>query len=318
MATLLFLPPETLVRIFNAVKPNDLKSLRSTSKHTERVATPLFAEQFLTNRRHVLASQSIEVLEKIVTHPYFGCFVKSIAFNCVRSIPPDEPDEEDITEVIEPGETPDSLSQRSKQMVLNSLTDERCLDKRSTEMLGHSMKTESSVNESSEYSGTGVAIFTKAAMNTTDSSRSILNNAITPTTLSLESEHYDTLCQMKEPLPRPGSFENRSTRAESKVNAIADDEEVFSGLSKAMTALSIQATPVFVLKKNDQEDATKWAQDLEHSLDRITLKHYSNRNVSAKLPEGLPIRANDSETGDWATQVNWHLENVFQKHQSGA
>jgi len=88
MATLLSLPPETLVQTFRSVEPNDLKSLRSTCKRTERAATPLFAEQFLTNRRHVMTLESIEALQEIVYHHYFGRFVRTIAFNCVRSIPP--------------------------------------------------------------------------------------------------------------------------------------------------------------------------------------------------------------------------------------
>ena len=102
MATLLSLPPETLVQIFKFVEPNDLKSLRNTCKCTESAATTLFAEQFLTDRRHVMTLESIEALQEIVYHHYFGRFVRTIAFNCVRSIPSQALKDEDNPDSVPP------------------------------------------------------------------------------------------------------------------------------------------------------------------------------------------------------------------------
>lgn len=110
MASLLSLPPEMLVRIFKFVEPGDLKSLRSTCKCTEPAATPLLAKEFLTNRRHVLTMKSIKDLEDMVSHPYFGPFVRSIAFNCVRKTLPYAPFPEDIGNLGPPFQINDNES----------------------------------------------------------------------------------------------------------------------------------------------------------------------------------------------------------------
>lgn len=102
MTGLLSPPPETLINVFGYVEPKDLKTLRTTCKRFENAATPGFGEKFLVDRRHVITLESIKVLEEIVTHKYFGHFVQSIAFNCVRSIPPDALNEEDISSPVPP------------------------------------------------------------------------------------------------------------------------------------------------------------------------------------------------------------------------
>jgi hypothetical protein len=96
MATMLSLPTETLVKVFESVEPKDLESLRGTCKRFEGAATPRFAAKYFVDRRHVMTLESIKALEDIVLHQYFGNFVQSIAFNCVRTIPPDALNEEDI------------------------------------------------------------------------------------------------------------------------------------------------------------------------------------------------------------------------------
>lgn len=193
---------------------------------------------------------------------------------------------QDVIKVAEPGETARSLLQRSKQIALTTPIDERCQDKRSTELLGFSTKTTHSDNESGEYSGT------------------------------LRPGIHDTSNGMKELLAHTGDFEIGSTRTENMKNEIAHEGGDISGLSRAMTALTIQAKPYHVSGKNDHDDATHWARDLEYNLDRISLKHSSNESASLKLLEGPVIKANNFETGDWATQVNWRLEKVFQEHHS--
>jgi hypothetical protein len=102
MAIMLSLPTETLVKVFESVEPKDLKSLRITCKRFEGAATPLFAEQYFVDRRRVMTMESIKALEDIVLHQYFGNFVQSIAFNCVRTIPPDALNEEDIRDPVPP------------------------------------------------------------------------------------------------------------------------------------------------------------------------------------------------------------------------
>jgi hypothetical protein len=87
MAIMLSLPTEILVKVFESVEPKDFKSLRRTCKRFEGAATGLFALEFLTNRRHMTTTQSIAVLDEIVSDSYFGRFAKSIAFNCVHETP---------------------------------------------------------------------------------------------------------------------------------------------------------------------------------------------------------------------------------------
>jgi hypothetical protein len=102
MATMLSLPTETLVKVFESVDAKDLKSLRSTCKRLEGAATPRFAAKYFVDRRHVMTLKSIKALEDIVLHQYFGNFVQSIAFNCVRTIPPDALNKEDIRDPVPP------------------------------------------------------------------------------------------------------------------------------------------------------------------------------------------------------------------------
>jgi hypothetical protein len=102
MATMLSLPTETLVKVFESVDAKDLKSLRGTCKRLEGAATPRFAAKYFVDRRHVMTLKSIKALEDIVLHQYFGNFVQSIAFNCVRTIPPDALNKEDIRDPVPP------------------------------------------------------------------------------------------------------------------------------------------------------------------------------------------------------------------------
>lgn len=102
MASLLSLPPELLVRISKFVEPTDLKNLRRTCKVLEPAANPRLGHIFFADRRHVLATKSIKDLESMVSHPYFGPFVRTIAFNCVRKAFPDAPVEEDSAESVPP------------------------------------------------------------------------------------------------------------------------------------------------------------------------------------------------------------------------
>jgi len=151
---------------------------------------------------------------------------------------------------------------------------------------------------------------------TTGSSYSTFANGIALATPPLISDDHNMSYKTKRLSPPRGGPEGSSIGTGSQGNIIAAEVEDLSGLSRAMTALSIQAIPSPVFKLLEQKNAASWAQDLEHDLDSITLKHYSNKNTSVKPREGLSIKAKNSETGDWATQVNWHLEKVFRKHQN--
>jgi hypothetical protein len=91
-----------LTHIFECVQPNDLENLRATCRRFDRAASDLFALEFLAHRRHVMSIQSITALEELASHSYFGRFVQSVAFNCVRNIPSDALDEEDIYDPIPP------------------------------------------------------------------------------------------------------------------------------------------------------------------------------------------------------------------------
>jgi hypothetical protein len=169
---------------------------------------------------------------------------------------------------------------------------------------------------------------TKTAIYTTGPGNFALANGSTSVMRSLRPEGHDASFRSKELLlgSETSSISSASsinstssissTRAGSDGNPVAGDEEEFQGLTGAMAGLSVQAAPCYVLEKNEQEDASKWAQDVEFHLDRITLKHHSNVKAPPESLEGLADEANSSETGDWATQVSSHLEKVFQKHHN--
>jgi hypothetical protein len=171
----------------------------------------------------------------------------------------------------------------------------------------------------------------ETTIHATGSGCSTLANSSTSVLHSLRPEYHHASCGTKELLLCMGGSETStissassidstsiisSSRAGSDGNSIVDDEEDSHDLSGAMAASSIQATPCYVLEKNKQEDASKWAQDVEFDLDRITLRHHSNNNTSVEFLEGLPNKANGSKTSNWAAEVNLHLENVFQKHHN--
>jgi hypothetical protein len=131
MATLLSLPSETLIHVLGYADPNDLKSLRTICKRFESATTPLFAKKFLVNRRHAMTLESIKVLEDIVTHEYFGPFVRTVAFNCVYSIPSNVLDEEDIPDSVSsfpagPEETMEETDLKEKKIrkVVQSIRDD--------------------------------------------------------------------------------------------------------------------------------------------------------------------------------------------------
>ena len=157
---------------------------------------------------------------------------------------------------------------------------------------------------------------TNTLIDTTDFSYSTSTNGIALATPSLISDHFNTLYKTKGLSPPRGGPEGSSISTKRQGNVIAAEVEDLSGLSRAMTELSIQAIPPPMFESSEQKNAANWAQDLEHDLDRITLSHYFNKDASVKPQEGLSIKANNYGTGDWATQVNWRLEKVFQKHQS--
>jgi hypothetical protein len=84
MAPLLSLPLEALIHLCGHVEPADLKNLRATCRSFQMATSRLFAHEFVAHRRHLTTTKSINMLEEIVHDSYFGRFVQTIAFNCVR------------------------------------------------------------------------------------------------------------------------------------------------------------------------------------------------------------------------------------------
>jgi hypothetical protein len=183
-------------------------------------------------------------------------------------------------------------------------------------------------SEPSDDPGAEKALLTNTTMYTTGSSNFALANGSTSVMRSLRPEGHDASFRSKELLlgSETSSVSSASsvnstssissTRAGGDRNPVSGDEEDSQNLSVAMAALSIQAMPCYPLGKNKQEDASKWAQGVEFDFDRITIKHHSNHNASGESLEELLNKTNGSETGNWAAEVNSHLEKVFQKHQS--
>ncbi|THY60664.1 hypothetical protein D6C98_02278 [Aureobasidium pullulans] len=86
MATMLALPQEILVRVFDHVDKKNLPSIRFVCSDFEMAGNPRFAKEFLTRRRHTMSLESISTMHEIVSHSYFGSFVDTIILNCVRTV----------------------------------------------------------------------------------------------------------------------------------------------------------------------------------------------------------------------------------------
>lgn len=95
MATILALPQEVLVRVFDHVEKKDLPSIRLVCSDFEMAGNPRFAKEFLTRRRHTMSLESISTMHEIVFRPYFGPFVRTIIFNCLRTADPHTPIDHD-------------------------------------------------------------------------------------------------------------------------------------------------------------------------------------------------------------------------------
>ncbi|THZ72884.1 hypothetical protein D6C84_09856 [Aureobasidium pullulans] len=95
MATILALPQEVLVRVFDHVEKKDLPSIRIVCSDFEMAGNPRFAKEFLTRRRLTMSLESISTMHEIVSHPYFGPFVRTIIFNCLRTADPHTPIDHD-------------------------------------------------------------------------------------------------------------------------------------------------------------------------------------------------------------------------------
>lgn len=91
MATMLALPQEVLVRVFDHVDKKNLPSIRLVCSDFETAGNPRFAKEFLTRRRHTMSLESISTMHEIVSHPYFSPFVRTIIFNCLRTADPYTP-----------------------------------------------------------------------------------------------------------------------------------------------------------------------------------------------------------------------------------
>ncbi|CAD0038394.1 unnamed protein product [Aureobasidium pullulans] len=91
MATMLALPQEVLVRVFDHVDKKNLPSIRSVCSDFEMAGNPRFAKEFLTRRRHTMSLESISTMHEIVSHSYFGPFVRTIILNCLRTADPYTP-----------------------------------------------------------------------------------------------------------------------------------------------------------------------------------------------------------------------------------
>ncbi|THV69231.1 hypothetical protein D6D28_06044 [Aureobasidium pullulans] len=95
MATILALPQEVLARVFDHVDKKNLPSIRLVCSDFETAGNPRFAKEFLTRRRHTMSLESISTMHEIVSHPYFGPFVRTIVFNCLRTADPHTPIDHD-------------------------------------------------------------------------------------------------------------------------------------------------------------------------------------------------------------------------------
>ncbi|THV89386.1 hypothetical protein D6D27_06510 [Aureobasidium pullulans] len=91
MATMLALPQEVLVRVFDHVDKKNLPSIRLVCSDFETAGNPRFAKEFLTRRRHTMSLGSISTMHEIVSHSYFGPFVRTIILNCLRTADPYTP-----------------------------------------------------------------------------------------------------------------------------------------------------------------------------------------------------------------------------------
>ncbi|THX94780.1 hypothetical protein D6D02_10070 [Aureobasidium pullulans] len=91
MATMLALPQEVLVRVFDHVDKKNLPSIRFVCSDFEMAGNPRFAKEFLTRRRHTMSLESISTMHEIVSHSYFGPFVRTIILNCLRTADPYTP-----------------------------------------------------------------------------------------------------------------------------------------------------------------------------------------------------------------------------------
>ncbi|THY29563.1 hypothetical protein D6D00_03495 [Aureobasidium pullulans] len=95
MATILALPQEVLARVFDHVDKKNLPSIRLVCSDFETAGNPRFAKEFLTRRRHTMSLESRSTMHEIVSHPYFGPFVRTIVFNCLRTADPHTPIDHD-------------------------------------------------------------------------------------------------------------------------------------------------------------------------------------------------------------------------------
>ncbi|KEQ81546.1 hypothetical protein M438DRAFT_251815, partial [Aureobasidium pullulans EXF-150] len=73
---MLALPQEVLARVFDHVDKKNLPSIRFVCSDFEMAGNPRFAKEFLTRRRHTMSLESISTMHEIVSHSYFGPFVR--------------------------------------------------------------------------------------------------------------------------------------------------------------------------------------------------------------------------------------------------
>lgn len=82
--TMIALPTEILVEIFNLVDGTDLSTARLVCKEFCDAITPRFALVNFTERMHVVSPYSIDALVEITEHPVFGGYVKTVAICSAR------------------------------------------------------------------------------------------------------------------------------------------------------------------------------------------------------------------------------------------
>ncbi|CAD0114657.1 unnamed protein product, partial [Aureobasidium uvarum] len=82
------MPTEVLSIIINLAGPETLPALRLTDKRLCAVSNRPFAIQYISKRRHVQSTHSIDALIEITAHPFFGKFVRTVMVSGYRPEPP--------------------------------------------------------------------------------------------------------------------------------------------------------------------------------------------------------------------------------------
>jgi hypothetical protein len=80
-ATLLELPPELVVNIFQYLADDDFFAARVASKHLERASFSTFGKRFFRKKGYMITTASLDVLQNIASHEELRPYVQHVWFN---------------------------------------------------------------------------------------------------------------------------------------------------------------------------------------------------------------------------------------------